>query len=1191
MRLKGTASWLTLALLALPAAAFAQATRITPDVGSLGLGTTAVGRSGTVTTIDGGTLSGSNLFHSFSQFSLGAGDTAEWVRASGGAAGITNVINRVTGGQVSQISGKIDSTALPNASFFFINPAGVVFAAGAQVNVPGAAYFSTAGELRFADGARFAVATPGGSTLSIAAPESFGFLGGQGAITMDGAGASFAAPFTALSLIASDVSVTGSKIALRGLDLIGVGDGSAVVGLADPLTTAGSGAVGITGSQIAVTPAGPLSGALRIGGGDVTLDAAILVSDTAGSTRGGDVRIAADQLRLLNSPLVAASARGLGAGGDIVVTSRLIDADSGIFSTSAAADGAGGGLSITGDTLNLSNVTLGSNGSGMGAGGDITIGARDLKLDTTYVVANALGLGRGGAITITAPQMDLEGAIVFATAASTGSPGDVVIKGDQVSINSGSFGSAPGLGSSSGNLTITADTSLDVYAGFFSAVAYNDNSSGTIAFRSPRISLSQAFIDSESAGSGAVGIVDIQGGSLLLDHSRINAVSRGAFGTKVGLVQLKTTGDLEINVSQIDSSAEAKARGGTITVEGGKVTFDESELTADSNGDGRGGEVSVKADTLLISNSKVTSNSVVAGDAGDVTLDARVITMDTDAQVSSETDSLTGAAGKVIIKGGAVTLTDGAAISSEAKGGMGKAGTVTVDTDSLSLTDSTISSSTESLGDAGAVVIHTGDLRILGNRRAFTSITSDTFSDGAAGGVTIVAKTMAVQDQGYVSSNSFGRGDGGTVSIDAGSLKVLNGAYVATDSQGEGKAGDVSIRADTLTIDASGDGEYTYVSSDSLEGGDAGKVTVNAGTLSVIHGGFISSNTYAGGNAGDISITAKTMSVQDNSIVASVAYPDSAGNAGLVNITADTLTVGGNSVVSTSSAGAGDAGAVSIKAGKLAVDNSEISSAAVTGATGASGSLSINAGAVSLTNGATISTVSNNPKLAGRIDVVADSILVDGKGSAISSENQAGNVALGNPRGESGAAGAVNLKVTALTVSEGGVISTNSYAGAAGEIGIVMPPLSVLTLQGVKLPGAIQTSSGAGTGGRITISSPLAIVSNGGSILALGERRGANVAIESRYLINSSDRTNIVAVDGEFRLVAGVYDVSAGTVNRDLSVLDASKVLRGQCPVARATGQVSQLITRQVGPYVREPVSAPLRPVSELSLGLAGACS
>jgi hypothetical protein len=146
------------------------------------------------------------------------------------------------------------------------------------------------------------------------------------------------------------------------------------------------------------------------------------------------------------------------------------------------------------------------------------------------------------------------------------------------------------------------------------------------------------------------------------------------------------------------------------------------------------------------------------------------------------------------------------------------------------------------------------------------------------------------------------------------------------------------------------------------------------------------------------------------------------------------------------------------------------------------------------------------------------------------------------------------------------------------------------TVSTADAPGTIQTSSGVGTGGRITIASPLAIASNGGSILALGQQRGANVAIRAKYFINSSDRLNTVAVDGEFHLVAGLYDVSAGTVSRDLSVLDASKVLRGQCPVARATGQVSQLVTRQVGPYILEPsFDVSKKPLDSVQLDV-GAC-
>src|SRR6185437_294794 len=273
----------------------------------------------------------------------------------------------------------------------------------------------------------------------------------------------------------------------------------------------------------------------------------------------------------------------------------------------------------------------------------------------------------------------------------------------------------------------------------------------------------------------------------------------------------------------------------------------------------------------------------------------------------------------------------------------------------------------------------------------------------------------------------------------------------------------------------------------------------------------------------------------------------------------------------------GNAGAVTLKLGSLTVDQGDVSSASVVDGTGASGSLAITADHVSVIGNGRISTLSNNPHPAGQISIVAGDISVSGAGSGIASENQAGNVKFG-VAGQSGDAGAIQLTTNTLTVSDGGAISTNSFGGAAGEIDISIKRPGLLILQGALAPGVIQTSSGPGKGGRIVITDPLAIVSNGGSLLALGELRGANVVIQSRYFINSTDRLNTIAVAGDIHLETGLYDVSSGTVVRDLSVLDASKVLRGACPAARSTGAVSQLISRPDGPYVREasaPAGAP----------------
>ena len=83
---------------------------------------TTVNPVGNLYNINGGTISGTNQFHSFDVFSVGPGDIASF----NGPIGITNILGRVTGLQsglqVSSIYGTIQST-IPGANLFLMNPA------------------------------------------------------------------------------------------------------------------------------------------------------------------------------------------------------------------------------------------------------------------------------------------------------------------------------------------------------------------------------------------------------------------------------------------------------------------------------------------------------------------------------------------------------------------------------------------------------------------------------------------------------------------------------------------------------------------------------------------------------------------------------------------------------------------------------------------------------------------------------------------------------------------------------------------------------------------------------------------------------------------------------------------------------------------------------------------------------------
>ena len=119
-----------------------------------------------------GQVRGRNLFHSFERFNIDTGGRVTFT----GPDGLRNVISRVTGGERSSINGTLAS-AIPGADFYLLNPAGILFGPNARLDVKGSFHASTADELQFADGAVFSALDTAGSTLSVAEPQAFGFLG------------------------------------------------------------------------------------------------------------------------------------------------------------------------------------------------------------------------------------------------------------------------------------------------------------------------------------------------------------------------------------------------------------------------------------------------------------------------------------------------------------------------------------------------------------------------------------------------------------------------------------------------------------------------------------------------------------------------------------------------------------------------------------------------------------------------------------------------------------------------------------------------------------------------------------------------------------------------------------------------------------------------------------------------------
>jgi filamentous hemagglutinin family protein len=113
-----------------------------------------------VINITGGTLAEGlvrNQFHSFSQFDLPQGQTANFIPAAinAGGIGITNILGRITSPGASVINGVVQVQPYApgtGPNLYLMNPAGIVFGPNASLNLPASFVATTAGAIGFGAG-------------------------------------------------------------------------------------------------------------------------------------------------------------------------------------------------------------------------------------------------------------------------------------------------------------------------------------------------------------------------------------------------------------------------------------------------------------------------------------------------------------------------------------------------------------------------------------------------------------------------------------------------------------------------------------------------------------------------------------------------------------------------------------------------------------------------------------------------------------------------------------------------------------------------------------------------------------------------------------------------------------------------------------------------------------------------------
>ena len=471
------------------------------QVTSDGTTNTTVRPSGNNFDILNGIQKGNNLFHSFKEFSIPTGGSATFNNSTN----VVNIINRVTGGNISNIDGLIKANG--NANLFLINPSGIVFGENAALNIGGSFFATTASSINFADGTIFSAIQPEAApllTINVPVGLQFGStaapIRNKSQTSPDGSTTSFPKSVglqvptgKTLALIGGDVILEGGNLTTDSgrIEIGSVAANSNVsLNLVDKSWFLGyEGATNFQNIKIIRRNIDDFFIASRVdasgkdGGGSIQLQGnsveligefVMLNTSTEGVTDAGDVTINARKLIVRDGAQVVAFTSGQGAAGNLIVNAsdsveiiggNLIPAS---LSSSTFGDGNGGKITInTNRLLVLDGAVVSVETAGIaensqffpatGEGGNLTINASESveiagtsEFDTkSSLVSNTLNSADAGELTISTKQL-------------------IVRDGAQISVSSQSpelpltftvVGSPSNLGNA-GELKITADSIL-----------------------------------------------------------------------------------------------------------------------------------------------------------------------------------------------------------------------------------------------------------------------------------------------------------------------------------------------------------------------------------------------------------------------------------------------------------------------------------------------------------------------------------------------------------------------------------------------------------------------------------------------------------------------------------------------------------------------------------------------------------
>jgi filamentous hemagglutinin family protein len=935
---------------------------------------TNVSPSGTIFEITGGSQIGGNLFHSFQDFSVPTNNTAFF----NNAANVTNIIGRVTGGNISNIDGLIRANG--SANLLLINPSGISFGPNAQLNIGGSFLGSTASSLKFADGTEFSATNPQAPTLTVSVPLGLQFGQNAAGISVQGRGHNLTVADPIFSPVTRGSSTglkvqPGQTLALVGGDISLEGGNLTAEGGRIELGSVAEGFVSLN-----ATPQGWTFGYQGVPAfKDIELRSRA-IADASGLS-GGSIQVQGQRLLVRDGSLLLIQNQGSQPAGNIFV--NAVDA---VEVSGTNADGT--------VRSSLTNETVGT-----GRGGDVAISTKRLAVQSgATIVAKTVrpGTGKGGNVNVNASESvqvigasavnpSVTSSIVAATFGA-GDGGNNTVSTGRLSASAGgtiataTFGSGQG-----GDLNVNATDSIEVIgvepnlfapSGLLDS-AFSTGNTGNLTINTPRLTVRDGGrVGTSTSASGSAGNVTI------------NAP---------GFVEVKGTVPGSVNPSLITSAAN-------VVDPSLQQIFGLPPIPS-----GASGNVTINTGQLRVADGAlITTRNDGSGSSGNMRIAADSVFLDNGGGITSEL-------------GGTIRQGQPLFFSPITLAG-GKGGDIRISTQQLAIRNgASISTATFTNATGGDITVDASDsVQVVGfapfNPNALSFITSSTFGSGNSGNITLSTGRLTILDGGLVGAATFGTGSGGDITVNATqSVEVIG--------------------AEPSQLVASIIGVST------LNGGNAGNLTVNAPRLVVRNGGRIDSSTAATGAAGSITINAaKSVEVSGTvpgttipSLVSSGANieteiarrafglpPVPSGAAGNVTINTGSLRVTDGAQVNVRNEGLGNAGTLRVNAADSIVLDRAGGIAAVT-ASGQGGDITLKTRDLRLRRGSAIAATAGSSGSGGNITIDTNTLV------ALENSNISANAF-------QGMGGNIRIDTQALFLCQDCEITASSALGVDGVV-------------------------------------------------------------------------------------------------------------------------------------------------------------